>query len=50
MLQAYRTGCSGVWSPLHHPHYQTHEHRAGREDQEPQQPAVLLQAHRTDLL
>lgn len=50
MLQTYRTGCSGVWSPLHHPHHQTHEHRAGREDQEPQQPAVFLQAHRTDLL
>lgn len=50
MLQAYRTGRSGVWPPLHHPDHQTHEHRAGRENQEPQQPAVLLQTYWTDLL
>lgn len=50
MLQAYRTGRSSIWPPLHHSDHQTHEHRPGRENQEPQQPAVLLQTYWTDLL
>lgn len=48
--QANGAGRSSVWPPLHRPHHQADEQRAGRAGQELRQPPVFLQAHRTDLL